>query len=176
MKRHPKPAASPILAENVQRIADLEAELLTRRSWGDRLGDRLVALAGSPACMLAHGVFFVGWILANTGMIPGVESFDPYPFAFLTLVVSLEAIFLSLAVLNNQGRMAFQADRRAHLDLQINLLAEAESTATLRLLQAVARSLGVRDDAGDASESTLSATTDILDLAKELETRLPSAS
>ena len=176
MEPRPKPSASLLLAENVQRIADLEAELLTRRSWGERFGDRLVALAGSASCMLAHAIFFASWILANTGMIPGVGIFDPYPFAFLTLVVSLEAIFLSLAVLNNQSRMAFQADRRAHLDLQINLLAEAESTATLRLLQAVARSLGVRDDAADASESTLSATTDILDLAKELETRLPSAS
>jgi uncharacterized membrane protein len=169
----PARSASLLLAENVQRIADLEAELLMRRSWGERLGDRLVAIAGSPASMLAHAVAFAGWILTNTGMVPGVEIFDPYPFAFLTLVVSLEAIFLSLAVLNNQSRMAFYADRRAHLDLQINLLAEAESTATLRLLQQVARSLGVRGDAEHDSAATLAATTDILDLAKELESRLP---
>ena len=176
MERSQTPSASPLLAENVQRIADLEAQLLTRRSWGERVGDRVVALAGSPASTLAHAIVFAGWILANTGMIPGVEIFDPFPFAFLTLVVSLEAIFLSLAVLNNQNRMAFHADRRAHLDLQINLLAEAESTATLRLLQAVARSMGVRDAAeSDSEAAVLVATTDVLDLAKELETRMPPA-
>jgi uncharacterized membrane protein len=176
VERSGAPSASPLLAENVQRIADLEAGLLTRRSWSERVGDRVVAIAASPSSMLVHAMVFAGWILANTGTIPGVEAFDPDPFAFLTLVVSLEAIFLSLAVLNAQSRMAFYADRRAHLDLQINLLAEAESTATLRLLQQVARSLGVRDDAAPASADPLAATTDILDLARELESRLPPAS
>ena len=54
------------------------------------------------------------------GLLPAVPIFDPYPFSFLTLVVSLEAIFLSIFVLMSQNRAAWLADRRAHLDLQID--------------------------------------------------------
>src|SRR5918994_1741201 len=61
-----------------------------------------------------------------------------FPFPFLTLTVSLEAIFLALFVLASQNRLARQADRRSHLDLQIDLLAEREMTAVLHLLQDIA--------------------------------------
>ena len=64
--------------------------------------------------------------------------FDPFPFPFLTLLVSLEAIFLSMFVLMSQNRMSRQADKRAHLDLQIDLLAEQELTTILRMLRALA--------------------------------------
>lgn len=161
---------------NIRAIVELERAALDGRSRAERLSDAVIRALGSSAFLLLHVLWFGFWLLAGLGKIPGLPTFDPFPFSFLTMVVSLEAIFLAIFVLISQNRMARLADHRAHLDLQINLLAEAESTATLRLLQAVARSLGVRDDAGDASESTLSATTDILDLAKELETRLPSAS
>jgi len=61
--------------------------------------------------------------------------FDPFPFSFLTMVVSLEAIFLAIFVLISQNRMARLADHRAHLDLQVNLRAEQEITTTLKLVQ-----------------------------------------
>ena len=72
-----------------------------------------------------------------------MKPFDPFPYAFLTLVVSLEAIFLSLFILMSQNRAALHADRRAHLDLQINLLAEHESTKTLELLKALCEHHGL---------------------------------
>ena len=79
---------------------------------------------------------------------PGLPHFDPYPFTFLTLVVSLEAIFLSAFILIAQNRAAVLSERRNQLDLQINLLTEQENTRMLQLLSAVARKLdvAVRDD------------------------------
>ena len=68
----------------------------------------------------------------NLGLIPGVEPFDPYPFELLTVIVSLEGIFLALLMLMAQSRMSREADKRALLDLRINLLAEQESSPSRR--------------------------------------------
>ena len=79
----------------------------------------------------------------NTYRPFGVKAFDPYPFGLLTMVVSLEAIFLTIMVLISQNRMTMQADRRAHLDLQVNLLAEQEATAMVRMLERITLHLGL---------------------------------
>lgn len=83
-------------------------------------------------------------LVADVEMIRGIRPFDPFPFPFLTMTVSLEAIFLALFVLASQNRLARQADKRSHLDLQIDLLAEREMTAVLQLLQDIAGHLEVR--------------------------------
>ena len=168
----PTPPAAGAAASNVEKIARLEAEQLHRRSFFDRVGDRAVAIAGGGWVALFHLLWFVGWIVVNVGGVPDVEPFDPYPFNFLTMVVSLEAIFVTLAVLNNQNRMTHQADKRAHLDLQVNLLAEQESTATLRLLQRVAEKLGLPPGELQQVEA-LTRETDVADLATELDGTLP---
>lgn len=165
------PAAAHI-ASNVEKIARLEAEELHRRSFFERLGDRAVAIAGRGWVAVLHLVWFVTWMVVNTGAVSSFEPFDPYPFNFLTMVVSLEAIFVTLAVLNNQNRMTYQADRRAHLDLQVNLLAEQESTATLRLLQRIAERLGVPPDHVNQVDS-LAQETDVAELVTEMNGTLP---
>ena len=77
--------------------------------------------------------------------------FDPFPFSFLTMVVSLEAIFLAIFVLISQNRMARLADHRAHLDLQINLRAEQEITTTLKLVQEIRAHLGIASERLDVN-------------------------
>jgi uncharacterized membrane protein len=166
----PPPAGAA--ASNVEKIAQLEAEQLHRRSFFEWMGDRAVAIVGSGWVALFHLLWFLGWILVNTGRVPGVEPFDPYPFNFLTMIVSLEAIFITLAVLNNQNRMTRQADKRAHLDLQVNLLAEQESTATLRLLQRVAEKLGVSPEELHQVEA-LTEETDVAEILTKLDGTLP---
>ena len=79
----------------------------------------------------------------NVGLVPGFAPFDPFPFPFLTMTVSLEAIFLALFVLASQSHLARQSDQRSHLDLQIDLLAEREMTAVLQLLRDIATHLQV---------------------------------
>ena len=118
-----------------------------------------------------HVVWFAAWIAWNTGLVPGWRPIDPFPFSFLTLVVSLEAIFLSIFVLISQNNLTRQSERRAHLDLQINLLAEQESTKTVALLERIAAQLHVPVPT-DPSERELAAPTDIRDVVSTLDSVL----
>jgi uncharacterized membrane protein len=131
------------IEENVQTIRSRERASLLSRSRAERLADWIAGAAATAPALILHAVGFALWIAANTSLIRGVRPFDPFPFPFLTMIVSLEAIFLSLFVLASQNRLARQADKRSELDLQIDLLAEREMTAVLRLLQDIARHLNV---------------------------------
>lgn len=105
----------------------------------------MTAWSGSIGFFYAHVVWFGLWVILNGGLIPGLAPFDPYPFGLLTMIVSLEAIFLSTFVLISQNRQAHLADQRDSLDLQIDLLAEYEVTRMLRLVDGIAKKLGVED-------------------------------
>src|SRR6201999_1325045 len=97
--------------------------------------DRIGAFSGSISFVVVHGFLIGGWVLLNLHPVFRLRPWDPFPFMFLGSVLSIEAIFLSTFVLIKQSRMSRRADDRAHLDLQINLLAEREMTLMLRLLQ-----------------------------------------
>jgi uncharacterized membrane protein len=169
-----KPQHPSILKRNIRAVAEIEEQALLKRSVGERLGDRIASVAGSMPFAVIHVLWFGGWIAINTDFIPGVQSFDPYPFGLLTLVVSLEAIFLSIFVLLSQNRLTREADKRAHLDLQVNLLAEQESTIALRLLQRICDRLGITTEADDEG-GDLVAKTDVATVVSELETKPPTA-
>jgi len=125
------------LHRNVREISRMEEEALQERSAAERFGDFVAHLAGKIWFIEFHMLWFGVWVLLNSGRLTAFRPFDPFPYSFLTLIVSLEAIFLSLFILMSQNRASAQADRRAHLDLQINLLAELESSKTLELLKAL---------------------------------------
>src|SRR4051812_1285069 len=95
---------------NIQAIMGLERETRNKRSLLDRVTDAVSDLAGSPAFLVVHVVWFATWIGVNS---LGRATFDRYPFNLLTMVVSLEAIVLTGFVLMAQSRMTQQADRRA---------------------------------------------------------------
>ena len=133
---------SDAASSNVARVAKLEADALDARSLGARCATGLIRFAGTATFATIHLAWFVVWLTVNSGVVPGIRPFDPYPFSFLTLVVSLEAIFLSIWILIGQNEMERLADRRAHLDLQVNMLAEQESTAAIRMLQRISEHLG----------------------------------
>jgi uncharacterized membrane protein len=122
-----------------------------------------------------HVAWFTGWIAWNSGLLRRWPPIDPFPYSFLTLVVSLEAIFLSIFVLISQNSLSRQSERRAHLDLQVNLLAEQESTRTVALLERIAQKLGVPVPA-DPGEQELAAPTDLRDVISTLDSVLPSDS
>jgi uncharacterized membrane protein len=93
------------------------------------------------------GIFLL-WILLNIDIIPGFKPFDPYPFGFLTMVVSLEAIILSVFVLISQNRAAQIATLREELHLRINQIAEQEITKCLEILAELREKSGnTREDA-----------------------------
>ena len=103
--------------------------------------DTLTDAASSTPFLFFHVLWFLGWILYNSGAL-GAEPFDPYPFGFLTLVVSLEAIFLSIFVLMSQKRESAIAELREELALQVNLRMEEEVTKTLQLVSGLYTRLG----------------------------------
>jgi len=92
-----------------------------------------------------HVAWFAIWIALNT-IMPKHMHFDTFPFTFLTLVVSLEAIFLSTFILISGNHQTRLSERRSHLDLQINLLTEQENTKILQLLGRIAEKVGVALD------------------------------
>jgi hypothetical protein len=103
---------------NVREICRIEHEALQSRSAAERLGDFVAQQAGRIWFAELHVIWFVAWALLNSGNVAFVHPFDRFPYPFLTLVVSLEAIFLSLFILISQNRASRQADRRSHLGLQ----------------------------------------------------------
>jgi uncharacterized membrane protein len=121
---------------NIRTICELEKNALAHRSLSARIGDIIATQAGKMWFIVFHMVWFAVWIALNT-RTHGRPTFDPFPFSLLTMIVSLESIFLSLFILMSQNRSGLQADQRNHLDLQINLLAEDENTKILQMLQAL---------------------------------------
>ena len=144
------------VTENIETILRLEAEELDRRTWSDTLADAIADFTGSISFVMLHLAWFAAWAAWNTGLLPFGRPFDPFPFQLLAVIVSLEGALLVTFVLIKQNRMANLSDRRAHLDLQINLLAEREITHVLRLLQRVAEQLEVRSgvDAANLTDDT----------------------
>jgi uncharacterized membrane protein len=109
------------------------------------------------------------WAAINTGALPVIPAFDPYPFQLLCMIVSMESVLLSTFVLIKQNRMGYLSDRRAHLNLQISLLAEREITRMLQIANRLAQRLEVP---GPPSGGELSKDTAIEDVARTLDSRL----
>jgi uncharacterized membrane protein len=141
-RRHAPPrTVDELTAKNVAAIQQLESAALSHGGRMDALADKIAHFAGSALFLALHVAWFTGWIVINVS--PGIDHFDPFPFTFLTLVVSLEAIFLSSFILISQKRAALISERRNQLDLQINLLTEQENTRMLKVLGAIAAKLDV---------------------------------
>jgi uncharacterized membrane protein len=103
-----------------------------RQRLQDRVADKITSFAGSMPFIYLHVIWFAAWIIAN---VAG-WNFDPFPFGLLTLVVSLEAIFLSTFVMLSQNREAARSDIRAEIDFETNVLSEV-------WLEALADKLGI---------------------------------
>jgi len=163
----------PQVQKNIRAISELERLALQRRSGPERLSDAIANHAGRLWFILLHVLWFGLWILWNTGHLPGFRTFDPFPFSALTTIVSLEAIFLSLFILMSQNRTNRHADERAHLDLQVNLLAEREATKMLQLLRALCAHHQLRE-AEDAEVIEMLKQTEPASLAREIKKTLPA--
>jgi uncharacterized membrane protein len=144
----------------------MEGESRKARSSVERIGDTIAIQAGRPWFIVVHCVWFFLWMVGNT---PSLRSkpFDPFPYSFLTMAVSLESIFLALFLLMSQNRSNVQAEQRAHLDLQINLLSEDENTKMLQMLQALCAHHNLTI-ARDPEVAKLAGETDAADVIAEI--------
>jgi uncharacterized membrane protein len=158
---------------NIDAIAKLEHEALLRRSPTERASDAIARFIGSTAFLLLQILLVLTWSAINLGLIPGLRSFDPFPFGILALVISSESVVLTIFVLISQNRMARQAEKRAHLDLQVGMLAEQELTAVLQMQHKICQRLGIDVESAKQELKGFSDATDVSKLASDLEDKLP---
>lgn len=125
--------------EALQRRRRAEAKSATHQ---ERLAEAITRFTGSMRFVYLHLAVFGFWIFANLGWIPIIRPWDP-SFVVLAMIASVEAIFLSTFVLISQNRMAAAADKRADLDLQINLLSEHEVTKLVAMVSEISKHLGL---------------------------------
>jgi uncharacterized membrane protein len=104
--------------KNVNEVAEQQMNL-----WY-RMADKIAAVAASGTFLGLHVLWFVVWIVPN--VIKGDKGFDPFPFGLLTMIVSLEAIILSIIIMVSQNRAGEKDRIRADLDYQVNLKAHLE--------------------------------------------------
>jgi uncharacterized membrane protein len=131
-----------VLEQNIDSLVKVRLAKEREKGVQERIADALTRFSGGMLFVYVHAIWFGVWIAVNVGGL-GRKPFDPFPFSLLTLIVSLEAIFLSTFVLISQNHAGAIADKRSELDLQINLLAEHEITRLLVLTDAIADHLGV---------------------------------
>jgi uncharacterized membrane protein len=153
--------------ENIRLVARLEEELERERTTTERIADVIAGFVGNFWFAAIHVGLILLWVMVNSRVLPLVTPFDPFPFILLALVVSCESVILSTFVLMKQNRMSLAADRRAHLNLQIDLLAEKEITKLLQMQELVCRHMGIKLDDQEVAE--LSQETAIDQLADELK-------
>jgi len=161
------PALSDVIERNIRTIIDLRLQAARARGLQDRLADAITAFSGRMVFVYAHIVWFGLWFVLNTGRF-GVPPFDPFPYGLLTMVVSLEAIFLATFVLISQNRLSAEAEHRADLDLHIGLLTEHELTRVLQMLDIMQDKMGIENHA-DSELADLEMETRPEDVLAEIE-------
>jgi len=138
------PSLSKVLERNIRTLAYLRLQASRARGLQERLADTITTFSGRMVFVYVHIIWFGLWILLNTGRL-GIPPFDPFPYGLLTMIVSLEAIFLSTFVLISQNRLSEEAEGRANLSLQIGLLTEHETTRILQMLDSIQDKLGIEN-------------------------------
>jgi CRP/FNR family cyclic AMP-dependent transcriptional regulator len=108
------------VTRNVNDVAAEQGTILTR------IADAVPAFTGSLPSVLLHGLFFAGWILVNLSIVRAMKAFDPYPFEFMSVMVSLEAIFLTLFVLTSQNRQRALDRIRSDIEFQTSINTETK--------------------------------------------------
>jgi uncharacterized membrane protein len=137
-----------LIERNIRKMIYLRMKSQQARSFHDRIADQITSFSGRMVFVYLHIFWFVAWILLNTGLL-GLKPFDPFPYGLLTMIVSLEAIFLSTFVLISQNQISRESEHRSDLVMHISILAEHELTLALQMLDAIQDRLGIEIDRKD---------------------------
>lgn len=125
-------------------IKSLKLKADERRKPVEKLADWLTDQFGSVWFLIVNAFIFLIWIVLNIDLIPGIDSFDPFPFGLLTMIVSLEAIVLSIIVLISQNREEKVNDLRGEANLQLDIHMEKEITRLLQIQKIIAEKVGAK--------------------------------
>jgi len=154
-----------------QIIHSFEAKLTERRTLAEKIADYFTKNFGSVGFFIFNLGWFSVWVLWNSGAIPALPVFDPYPFVLLITIVSLEAICLAVLVLITQNRAAKIDKLRSEVDLQINMIAEQEITKIISLLSVLMEKQGI-DVKNDPEIQKMLRQINLWDIEKKLERQL----
>lgn len=133
---------TPIIDRNLRAMVEHAAEQERARSTADKIAGAISRFVGSMNFVYFHVLLFGAWALEDRGWLPGLQGHTT-SFSNLGTTASVEAIFLATFVLIAQNRMAKQDDLRNHLDLQVSLLTERETTHVLRIVAAISDKMGI---------------------------------
>jgi len=137
----PERSIEELTRRNVAIIAEMEKAAAQVRTRADRVADRLAALVGSWTFIVIQTVILLVWIILNISA--WINHWDPYPFILLNLVLAFQSAYAAPILMISQNRQARLSERRNHLDLQVNMLAEQENTEMLRLLRLLCEQAGI---------------------------------
>ena len=165
-----QPSVVATAKRNVETIAQLEQQLVAHQSRTERWGGGIAGFFGSARFIVVQVVFVAAWIVLNTAKTAWIRPFDPYPFAFLSLIVGIEFIFLTTFVLINQKHQMRRTEQWSHLHLQLSMLTEQEVTKSIKMLHEMSQKLDLKMPTRDEEEvSELSQNTEITALVDEIE-------
>lgn len=131
------------VTKTIDDILKLESH---ERTLSERIAERIATFTGSILFVWLHVVWFALWIAFNIPWL-GFQPIDPFPFTLLTMIVSLEAIFLSAFILMSENRQGRLADRRARVNLQVDMIAEREITKLMKLVADIHTHLKIQQPA-----------------------------
>jgi uncharacterized membrane protein len=151
----------PTAKRNVETIAEVERQLLRKRSTVERIGETIAWYFGSLRFVIAHLLFIFCWVLWNTGTVPGLDPFDRYPFGLLSLLIGAEFIFLTTFVLMNQKHQLRRTEHWGHLDLQLTMLTEQEVTKNMQMLRMICKHLGLKAPSQDQEVAEMTQSTQV---------------
>jgi uncharacterized membrane protein len=112
---------------------DINETFDDRQTFGERLADRVATFGGSWTFLIAFGLFLLAWTVLN--LILRRDAFDPYPFIFLNLMLSMIAAAQAPIIMMSQNRQAQKDRLDAGNDYQVNLKAEIEIMALLEKVE-----------------------------------------
>ena len=172
MTEPPPDDAPASVAENIDRIIRVEEDAMERRSPAQAAVDGVGGFFGTPAFVVAQVLACAVWIALNVARLPGIGAFDPFPFPLLAAITSFEAVLIAAFVLMKQNRASLIVARRDHLDLQVNMRTERQTTQIIQMLDRLSVHSGV-DHEHDADGRELGQHVAIEHLLDELHRRLP---
>ena len=170
-----KNGAPASVGENVEKVIRVENETLRPRSPNEAITDAIAGFIGTISFVILQIVAVAGWMIVNAGIISQITPFDPFPYPLLSSITSLEAVLIAAFVLMKQNRMSIIADRRDHLDLQVNLLTERQATQIIQMVDRLSTHLGVEQHQNEDSRE-LGRHVAVEHLVEEVHSRLPNVS
>ena len=157
------------MLEKLRGVKNVNEVMEERTTRWQKIADVIAAVSASQAFVIFHIILFAGWMVVNK--VIGEKAFDPFPYNLLTMVVSLEAIFLSIFVLVSQNRAGEKDRIRADLDYQVNLKAHLEVMQLHRKIDRIEQAVGALSEGTTRSGEPTSATEQMLGVGAKEEKR-----